>query len=93
MAGVEAGTVPPAGWSGDAARITRAYRFASFGQAVAFMVEVSFFCERANHHPDWANTYDRVSVSLTTHDAGRVTGKDLALARHMDEVAERFGAA
>ena len=82
----------PGGWSGDAVRIARTYRFASFPQAIAFMVEVSFFCEATNHHPDWTNFYDRVSVEFTTHDAGRVTEKDMALARHMDAVHARLTA-
>ena len=80
----------PPGWSGDEVRIAKTYRFASFPQAIAFMVEVSFFCERANHHPDWTNIYDRVSVELTTHDAGRVTDKDVAIATHMDAVHARL---
>lgn len=84
------GAIPPTGWSGDANRISRTYRFASFPQAIAFMVEVSFFCESRNHHPDWTNSYSRVAVTLTTHDAGRVTEKDLALARHMDAVHARL---
>nr|WP_246736298.1 4a-hydroxytetrahydrobiopterin dehydratase [Enterovirga sp. DB1703] len=80
----------PPGWSGDERRIAKIFTFASFPQAIAFMVEVAFFCEAANHHPDWTNTYRRVSVELTTHDAGRVTEKDLRLARHMDEVHGRL---
>lgn len=86
----DTGAIPPPGWSGDADRISRTYRFASFPQAIAFMVEVSFFCESRNHHPDWTNVYSRVAVTLTTHDAGRVTEKDLALARHMDAVHARL---
>jgi 4a-hydroxytetrahydrobiopterin dehydratase len=81
---------PPPGWSGDRARLSRSYRFAGFPQAMAFMVEVALFCEKTDHHPDWRNSYDRVSVELTTHDAGRVTEKDLALARHMDAVHARL---
>jgi 4a-hydroxytetrahydrobiopterin dehydratase len=81
---------PPLGWSGDEVRIARTFKFASFPQAIAFMVEVSFFCEGADHHPEWRNVYDRVSVELTTHDAGRLTEKDLELARHMDAVYARL---
>ena len=77
---------PPPGWSGDDVYIAKTYSFAGFPQAVAFMVEVSFFCETTDHHPEWTNVYNRVSVKLTTHDAGRVTEKDLTLARHMDAV-------
>jgi len=82
----------PEGWTGDATRLRRTYRFGSFRSAIAFMVEVGFACEAANHHPEWRNVYDRVEVELTTHDAGGVTDKDLALAQVMDAVAARFGA-
>ena len=79
----------PQGWSGDDKRLTRNYRFGSFAEALAFMVEVGLYCERADHHPEWKNIYSRVWVELSTHDAGRVTDKDLALAAHMDKVFAR----
>jgi 4a-hydroxytetrahydrobiopterin dehydratase len=81
----------PAGWSGDDLRIARSYKFKTFAQALAFMVEVGLFCEKADHHPEWKNIYNNVWVELTTHDAGRVTAKDLGLAAHMDAVFARFG--
>lgn len=84
---------PPEGWSGDALRLRRTFRFASFRQAIAFMVEVAFEAEARDHHPEWRNVYDRVEVELTTHDAGRVTAKDLALAAHMNAVHRRLTAA
>lgn len=82
----------PEGWSGDASRIRRTYRFASFPAAIAFMVEVAFRCEATNHHPEWKNVHDRVEVDLTTHDAGGVTAKDLDLAAHMNAVFARIAA-
>ena len=82
----------PEGWSGDARRIARTYRFASFPGAIAFMVEVAFRCEAMNHHPEWKNVYDRVEVELTTHDTGGVTAKDLDLAAHMNTVFARISA-
>jgi 4a-hydroxytetrahydrobiopterin dehydratase len=81
----------PAGWSGDAQRIAKTYQFKNFAQALAFMVEVGLYCEKADHHPEWKNIYNKVWVELSTHDAGRVTAKDLALAKHMDAVFARFG--
>jgi 4a-hydroxytetrahydrobiopterin dehydratase len=81
----------PQGWSGDAQRIAKIYQFKSFAQALAFMVEVGLYCEKADHHPEWKNIYNKVWVELSTHDAGRVTAKDLALAAHMDAVFARFG--
>jgi 4a-hydroxytetrahydrobiopterin dehydratase len=80
----------PQGWTGNAMRIAKTYRFKSFAQALGFMVKVGRYCDRADHHPEWRNTFDRVDVELTTHDAGRVTTKDLALAAHMDVVFARF---
>jgi 4a-hydroxytetrahydrobiopterin dehydratase len=79
----------PQGWSGDDKRIARTFAFATFAEALAFMVEVGLYCERADHHPEWRNVYNKVWVELTTHDAGRVTEKDLALAAHMDTVFSR----
>ena len=81
----------PQGWSGDAQRIAKIYQFKSFAQALAFMVEVGLYCEKADHHPEWKNIYNKVWVELSTHDAVRVTAKDLALAAHMDAVFARFG--
>jgi 4a-hydroxytetrahydrobiopterin dehydratase len=81
----------PQGWSGDDLRIAKTYQFKTFAQALAFMVEVGLYCEKADHHPEWKNIYNKVWVELSTHDAGRVTAKDLALAAHMDAVFARFG--
>lgn len=79
----------PAGWTADEASWRRTYRFASFAEALAFMVEIGTYCEKVDHHPDWSNSYDRVAVTLTTHDAGGVTDKDRQLARRMDAVFGR----
>lgn len=77
------------GWTFVAAesRIERMFRFASFSEAFGFMARVALAAEKAGHHPDWSNSYDRVTVSLTTHDAGGVTDKDIALARAIDGLA------
>ena len=76
----------PDGWAARDGRLVRRLRFGSFPQALGFMVEVGLWCEHEGHHPDWRNSYDLVEVSLRTHDAGRVTGKDVALARHINAV-------
>jgi len=76
----------PDGWSGDASKRSKCFAFADFPQALAFMVEVGLFCERADHHPEWKNIYIKIWVDLTTHDAGGVTDKDLALAERMEAV-------
>lgn len=61
--------------------------FKDFVQAMAFMNAVAEVAERLNHHPEWSNVYNRVTVRLTTHDAGGLTALDFALAREMDELA------
>ncbi len=79
-------TMVPEGWSGDDKKIAKVFHFRTFARALSFMVEVGLYCERENHHPEWKNIYNKVWVELTTHDAGKVTEKDLALAAHMDKV-------
>ena len=77
-------------WSraaGEREAIARTYRFADFNAAFGFMTRVALWADKADHHPEWFNVYNRVEVVLTTHDAGGVTDKDLALARFMDEIA------
>ncbi|MEY4687223.1 MAG: hypothetical protein RIR76_1246 [Verrucomicrobiota bacterium] len=76
------------GWSHQRDALEREYQFSDFRAALAFMVRAGFEAEAVNHHPEWSNVYNRVSVRLTTHDAGgRVTEKDLDLARRFDAVA------
>lgn len=66
--------------------ITRDLVFADFPAAFAFMTRIAIVAEKRNHHPEWSNVYNRVSIRLTTHDAGGLTEKDLRLARTIDEV-------
>jgi len=79
-------------WRLDAERreIVREFQFADFGQAFAFMTQLALVAERRNHHPEWHNVYNRVTVRLTTHDAGGLTALDFFLARAADEAYERF---
>lgn len=58
--------------------------FRDFRQAFAFMSEVAMLAEKADHHPEWSNVYNRVSIVLTTHDAGGITAKDIGLAKQID---------
>ena len=67
--------------------ITRTFNFRNFSAAFAFMMRVALRAEQMNHHPEWFNVYNRVEVTLATHDAGGVTGKDIDLAIFMDELA------
>lgn len=79
-------------WKHDAGRdaISREYKFADFTRAFAFMTEVAIIAEKRNHHPEWFNVYNKVSVTLTTHDAGGLTQRDVDLAKYMDEAYARF---
>ena len=76
-------------WRYDAAQraIRRDFSFADFPAAFAFMARVALAAEKADHHPDWSNSWNKVAVTLTTHSAGGVTEKDVALARAMDGFA------
>jgi 4a-hydroxytetrahydrobiopterin dehydratase len=77
------------GWSEAKGRdaITKTFQFKSFSQAWAWMSRVALYAEKSDHHPEWSNVYGRVDVALSTHSAGGVTEKDVALARKMDEYA------
>ncbi|ARP90477.1 4a-hydroxytetrahydrobiopterin dehydratase [Bordetella genomosp. 9] len=77
------------GWSVAAGRdaIAKTFRFADFNATFGFMSRVALISEKMNHHPEWFNVYNRVDVTLSTHDAGGVTEKDVRLARFMDDIA------
>jgi 4a-hydroxytetrahydrobiopterin dehydratase len=64
--------------------IRREFRFNDFSQAWGFMARVALLAEQHNHHPDWSNVWATVRIELSTHDAGGVTEKDVALARAID---------
>jgi len=76
------------GWvydeAGDA--ISHVFKFKDFSEAFAFMTRVALAAESAGHHPEWSNTYNRVTIVLTTHDAGGLTAKDMALAKAIDTI-------
>jgi len=82
----------PANWSRDSGRdaIQREFVFKDFNGAFAFMTQVALAAEKADHHPEWSNVYNKVRVTLSTHDAGGVTQKDLDLARFIDAAYARF---
>ena len=76
------------GWraADDRDAIIKEFRFRDFNAAFGFMSRVALYAERHDHHPEWFNVYNRIDVTLTTHDAGGVSDKDVALAHFMDEV-------
>ncbi len=75
-------TLPPK-WhlSADHKSIAQDFTFKNFAEAFSFMAHVALLAEKADHHPDWSNSYNKVHISLSTHSAGGLTEKDLALAK------------
>lgn len=83
------------GWAalpGGRDAIQRTYRFADFNAAFGFMARVALLAEKLDHHPEWSNVYNRVEVTLTTHDADGVTALDVQLAQFMDQAARSLEA-
>lgn len=73
------------GWSFANDSLTKEFTFGTFREAISFIVRMSFEAEQCNHHPELTNVYNRVSIALSTHDAGNVvTEKDVELARAID---------
>ena len=77
-------------WDYDESRdaITRRFTFADFSEAFAFMTRVALLAEKADHHPEWSNVWNRVDIALTTHDAGGLSHKDVAMAEAIEALAE-----
>jgi 4a-hydroxytetrahydrobiopterin dehydratase len=77
------------GWREVAGRdaITKSFQFKDFSEAWGFMSRVALAAEKLDHHPEWSNVYNRVEVTLSTHDAGGLTERDLKLARLCDAAA------
>lgn len=77
-----------AGWqyAADREAISKTYVFPGFAEAIRWIVQVAVFAEQMDHHPEWCNIYNKVAVTLATHDAGGVTRLDLAMASKMNEL-------
>jgi 4a-hydroxytetrahydrobiopterin dehydratase len=78
------------GWSVKEGKLHREYKFADFPHAIGMMTIAAPAIEKMNHHPEWANVYNRVTVDLTTHDAGGITGKDFDLAMVIEGIAKKL---
>ena len=76
------------GWTPVAGRdaITRSFRFADFSAAWGFMARVALLAEKQDHHPEWFNVWNRVEITLSTHDAGGLSARDVTLARAIDRL-------
>jgi len=78
------------GWKSVDGRdaIAKSFKFADFNAAFAFMTKVALAAEKADHHPEWFNVWNRVDVTLSTHDADGVSEKDIALAKFIEQAAK-----
>jgi len=78
------------GWSLKDAKLHREYKFRDFKHAIDFIGAAVPGIEKMDHHPEWANVYNRVTVNLTTHSAGGITGNDVELAKHLEGIAPKY---
>lgn len=74
------------GWTlrEDSRALERSFKFADFSEAFAFMTRVALLAEKADHHPEWSNVYSCVSITLTTHDAGGLSQRDVKMANRIN---------
>ena len=76
-------------WKEDTKRLKKSFEFKDFSQAFAFMTRVALLAEKMNHHPNWSNVYNKVTIELSSHDAGNtVTTKDRKLAKAIDQLVD-----
>ena len=82
----EAALATLSGWTvrADGLAIMRTFRFADFSEAFAFMTRVALLAEKDDHHPEWFNVWNRVEITLTTHDAGGISQRDVEMARAIE---------
>lgn len=73
-------------WKLESDQLVCNYKFKDFIEAFGFMTKVALLAQQANHHPEWSNVYNKVKICLTTHDAGRITKKDLDLAKEIEDL-------
>jgi 4a-hydroxytetrahydrobiopterin dehydratase len=74
------------GWELKNEKLHRELKFKNFGQAFGFMTQAAILAEQMDHHPEWFNVYSRVTIDLTTHEAGGISPRDFELAQKMDKV-------
>lgn len=74
------------GWKPAGNKLRKEFEFADFNQAFGFMTRAAMEIEKMNHHPEWFNVYNRLTIELTTHDAGGVTRNDISLAKILNSL-------
>lgn len=79
--------LPQWAYDKDAGGISRSFSFGNFVEAFGFMASAALEAEKADHHPEWSNVYNRVEILLTTHDAGGLSQRDIELAAKIDALA------
>ena len=77
-------------WSVQNGKLHRELKFPDFIHAFGFMATAAIAIEKRDHHPEWANVYNRVTIDLVTHDAGGITQADVDLARLLDQIAAKL---
>ncbi|MEM8985706.1 MAG: 4a-hydroxytetrahydrobiopterin dehydratase [Pseudomonadota bacterium] len=87
-AGREAGLARLSGWAVVEGRnaIVKDFQFKDFNQAFGFMTRIALYADKVDHHPEWSNVYNKVNVTLTTHDAGGLSQKDIDMAVFIDAI-------
>lgn len=80
-------------WRVTNGRLQRELKFGSFATAFGFMTALALIAERMNHHPEWSNVYNKVSITLWTHDSGGITRLDFELAEAAEKLAKQFSGA
>ncbi len=75
------------GWSVVNEKLHKEFQFDSFNQAFGFMTRAAMEIEKMNHHPEWFNVYNKITIELTTHDAGGITKNDVNLAKILNSLA------
>ena len=88
---IEAGLKDLSGWELRDEKLRRELKFKNFVQAWGFMTQVAMLAEQADHHPEWSNVYSRVTIDLTTHEAGGISQRDFDLAKKVNEVLTGMG--
>ena len=78
------------GWSVRGGKLHKEFRFTTFNDAFAFMTAIALSAESMNHHPEWTNVYNAVTIDLSTHSAGGITDRDFALLEKIELVSARY---